>query len=94
MANPESTVTVSGSTIEAKAKVGIRLVAAKTVPKATDLNFKAHPLHANQPFGNIDKKPYPTDRSRNGGGYESYGSQPPKARSGVALENHEGPTKT
>ena len=51
-------------------------------------------LHANQPFGNIDKKPYPTDRSRNGGGYECDGSQPPKARSGVALESHDGLTKT
>jgi len=93
MANVESTVTISGRTIEAKAKVGTRLAAAKTVPKETDLNFKVHPLHANQPFGNIDKKPYPTDRSRNGGGYESYGFQPPKARSGVALENHEGPIR-
>jgi hypothetical protein len=60
----------------------------------TDLIFKVHPLHVNQPFGNIDKKPYPTDRSRNAGGYESYGSQPPKASSGVAVENHEGLTKT
>jgi len=94
MANLESTVTVSGRTIEAKDKVGTRLAAAKTVPKETDLNFKVHPLHADQPFGNIDKKPYPTDRSRNGGGYESYGSQPPKARSGVALEKSEGPTRT
>jgi hypothetical protein len=50
-------------------------------------------LPANEPFGDIDKKPYPSDHPRDNGrnisGYKRQGTRPPRVSSWISIENHQ-----